>query len=266
MSLKAGAEHGFVIQTFFFPLKSAGGYGDFCVRYPLLILWFALASLAPVAQDQQSAEAREITPVQAKPRVLRGGGHTLGEPAEQFFSEGFAGEMQQACDKQDWKTVRQLARDGSKSKVKDVCASEKLAKQQAISGARLEFSGPGDAQTLRTDTFIVDGGHLVKIQMLYAGSSATLEGDHPKSFGELFAGLQEAYGPPTKSYTEPVSNVYGVKSQAHRAFWITEQDAITLIEQPGYKTGDEGSTQLIAETIAEYNRAAKTPKAANPLQ
>lgn len=228
------------------------------MRCPLLILWFALASLGLVAQ--------ETTPAQAKPRVLRGGGHTLGETAEQFFSEGFAGDMQRACDKQDWKIVRQLARDGSRAKLKGVCASQKLARQQATSGARLEFSGPGDAQTMRTDAFIVDGGHLVKIQMLYAGSSATLEGDHPKSFDELFAGLQEAYGPPTKNYAEPVLNVYGVKSQAHRAFWITEQDAITLLEQPGYKTGDEGSTQLIAETIAEYNRAAKTPKASNPLQ
>lgn len=130
----------------------------------------------------------------------------------------------------------------------------------------MECTGPGDAGTMRSDTFTLDGGHLVKIQMLYAGSSAILEGDHPKSFDELFAGLQEAYGQPSKRYSEPVFNVYGVKSEAHRAFWITEQDAITLIEQPGYRTGESGGTQLTAETIAEYNRAAKTPKAANPLQ
>jgi len=236
------------------------------VRHLLFILYFALASLGLAAQGEQHADAHGAMPAQEYPRVLRGGGHVLDETAAQFFSESFAGEMLRACEKQDWKTVRQLAMSGSKPKLKDVCASEKTAKQQAIGGARLEFSGPGDAGTMRTDTFTLDGGHLVKIQMLYAGSSATVEGDHPKSFDELFAGLKEAYGPPSKSYSEPVFNVYGVKSEAHRALWVTEQDAITLIEQPGYRTGESGGTQLIAETIAEYNYAAKTPKAANPLQ
>ena len=153
-----------------------------------------------------------------------------------------------------------------KRKVKDVCASEKLTKQQATSGARLEYSGPGDAETMRTDTFTFDGGHLVKIQMLYTVPVAPVEGYHPKSFDELFAGLQEAYGQPSNSYSEPVFNVYGVKSEAHRALWMAEHDVITLIEQPGYQTGDNGGTQLIAETIAEHNHAATTPKAANPLQ
>lgn len=230
------------------------------MRYLLLVTLLALAPCASVAQDQQPAPAHEQS------RILRGGGHVLGETAEQFFSEGFAGEMQRACEKQDWKIVRQLASSASKTKPKDACASEKLIRQQATGGGRLECTGPGDAGTLRTDTFTLDGGHLVKIQMLYAGASATLEGDRPKSFDELFAGLQEAYGQPSKSYSEPVFNVYGVKSEAHRAFWITERDAITLIEQPGYRTGESGGTQLTAETIAEYNRAAKTPKAANPLQ
>lgn len=236
------------------------------MKYALFVLWLILASIAPVAQDQQHADAHANPPAQQQPRVLKGGGHVLGETAEQFFSEGYAGEMQRACEKQDWKMVRQLARSGSKTKLKDVCESEKLARQQAAGGARLEFSGPGDAETIRTDAFTFDGGRLVKIQMLYSGSSTILEGEHQKSFDDLFAGLQEAYGQPSKTYSEPVFNVYGVKSEAHRAFWVAEQDAITLIEQPGYRTGESGGTQLVAETIAEYNRAAKAPKAANPLQ
>lgn len=236
------------------------------MRYPLFILLFALASLGLAAQDQQHADAHGITPAQEQPRVVRGGGHLLGETAEQFFSEDFAGVMQRACERQDWKIVRQLAENGSKTKRKDVCASEKLAKQQATSGTRLEYSGPGDAETMRTDTFTFDGGHLVKIQMLYTVPVAPVEGYHPKSFDELFAGLQEAYGQPSKSYSEPVFNVYGVKSEAHRALWMAAHDVITLIEQPGYQTGENGGTELIAETIAEYNRAAPTPKAANPLQ
>lgn len=229
---------------------------------PLFILLLALASLGPIAQDQQHADARRVTPAQEQPRVLRGGGHLLGETAGQFFSENFAGEMQRACEKQDWKIVRQLAQNGSKTTLKHLCASEKLAKQQATSGARLEYSGPGDEETMRADTFTFDSGHLVKIQMVYTFPSVPVEGYHPKSFDELFAGLQEAYGQPSKSYSEPVFNVYGVKSEAHRAFWIGERDVITLIETPGYQTGENVGTQLIAETIAEYNHA----KAANPLQ
>src|SRR5262244_2011761 len=140
---------------------------------------------------------------QEQPRVLRGGGHLLGETAEQFFSEAFEGEMQRACETKDWKSVKQLTMNGSKTKAKDVCASEKVAKQQATSGARLEYSGQGDAETMRTDTFTFDGGHLVKIHMLYTVPVANVEGYYPKSFNELFAGLQEAYGTPSKSYSEP---------------------------------------------------------------
>jgi hypothetical protein len=205
-------------------------------------------------------------PAQEQPHVLRGGGHLLGETAEQFFSEGFAGEMQQACERQDWKVVKQLTNNGSKTKIKDVCASEKLAKQQATTGARLESSGPGDAETMRTDTFTFDGGHLVKIHMLYAVPVANVEGYHPKSFNELFAGLQEAYGTPSKSYSEPVFSVYGVKYDAHRAVWMGKNDVINLIEQPGEQTGENGGTEIIAETVAEYNREVRAPKAANPLQ
>jgi hypothetical protein len=203
---------------------------------------------------------------QEQPRILRGGGHLLGETAEQFFSEGFAGEMQRACETKDWRTVKRLASNGSKIKAKDVCASEKQVQQQAISGARLEYSGPGDEEQMRTDTFTFDGGHLVKIQMFYTAPDSSVEGSHPKSFKELFAGLQEAYGEPSKSYSEPVFNVYGVKSEAHRALWMGEHDVIYLIEQLGKQMAEDGGTEVIAETIAEYNRTAKSPKTANPLQ
>jgi hypothetical protein len=119
---------------------------------------------------------------------------------------------------------------------------------------------------MRTDTFTLDGGHLVKIQMLYTAPDSNVEGSHPKSFNELFAGLQEAYGQPSKTYSEPVFNVFGVKTEAHRALWMGEHDVISLAEQLGKQMGEASGTEVIAETIAEYNRAAKTPKAANPLQ
>ncbi len=195
---------------------------------------------------------------------LRGGGHLLGQTAEQFFSEGSVRDMLRACQGRDWKSVSQLSKNvghASKTDAKNYCANEKLAKQQATSGTRLEYNGRGDEATMRTDTFTFDGGHLVKIDMVYIAPIANAEGYHPKSFGELFAGLREAYGPPSKSYSESMLNAYGVKYDAHRALWMGNQDVISIIEQPG----EEGRTEIIAETLAEYNRAAQAPKTANPL-
>jgi hypothetical protein len=202
---------------------------------------------------------------QEQPRELRGGGHLLGESASQFFSEGFVGDMLQACQRKDWKSVGQLSKNvghASKTKAKDYCAKEKLAQQQAMSGTRLEYNGRGDEKTIRADRFTFDGSHLVKIDMVYVAPSANIEGYRPKTFGELFAGLREAYGPPSKSYSEPVVNAYGVKYDAHRAVWMGNHDVISIMEQPG----ENGGTEIIAETLAEYNRAAQAPKTANPLQ
>lgn len=203
---------------------------------------------------------------QVQPRELRGDGHLLAETAEQFFSEGFVGDMLRACQRKDWKSARQLlsqnAGEASKTNAKDYCAKVELAKRQATNGTRLEYNGRGDEETMRTDTFTFDGGHLVKIDMVYSAPVANIAGYHPKSFSELFAGLREAYGPPSKSYSEPMQSAYGAKYDARRAVWMGNQDVVSIIEQLG-----EGSrTEVIAETLAEYNREAQAPKAANPLK
>jgi hypothetical protein len=206
-----------------------------------------------------------LAPAQQQPRQLKADGHLLGETAEQFFSEGFVGDMIRACQEKDWKSVRKLSKkseDASKTGAKDLCAKKQHANQQAISGARLEYSGSGDEKTMKVNTFTFDAGYLVKIDMVYTAPIANVEGYDTKSFGELFAGLRAAYGPPSKSYSEPVLNAYGVKYDAHRAVWMGTKDVISIIEQPGVN----GRTEIIAETLAEYNRATQTPKAANPLQ
>jgi hypothetical protein len=196
---------------------------------------------------------------------LKGGGHLLGETAEQFYSEGYIGDLLRACQAGDWKSVNRLSKTvdhSSKNNAKDLCAEEMHAKQQATSGARVEYKGSGDKETLRADTFTFDGGHLVKIDMVYSVSVAAFEGFHPKSFRELLAGLQEAYGPPTRTYTDPMLDNYGVKHEAQRAMWMGEKDVILIIEQPG----ENGWTEIVAETLTEYNRAAQAPKTTNPLQ
>lgn len=202
---------------------------------------------------------------QVQPRQLKGGGHLLGETAEQFYSEGYVGDVARACQAGDWKSVSHLSKDvdhSSKNNPKDICAKQAELKQQATSGTRLEYKGTGDKETMRADTFTFDGGHLVKIEMLYGAPIANFEGYHPKSFDELVAGLREAYGAPTKTYTESLLNTYGVRYDAHRAMWMANKDVIIIIEQPGAN----GWTQIVAMTLAEYNRADRAPKTPNPLQ
>ena len=203
-------------------------------------------------------------PLQERPRELKGGGHLLGETVEHFFSQGAVGQLLRACEAADWKAVKQLAKavdPGSKPNAKDICAKAVLAKKQATSGARQEYVG-GDDENMRTDTFTLDEGYLVKIDMVFNAPSTDVGGYHPKYFGELFKGLREAYGEPSKSFTEPVFDVYGAKYDAHRAEWMGKKDVITIIEQPGR----DGRTEIVVETLAERNRATNAPKTVNPLQ
>jgi hypothetical protein len=202
---------------------------------------------------------------QDQPRQLKGGGHLLGETAEQFYSEAGTAELFRACQAHDWKTVSRLLKDElhpSKTSAKDVCAEQTAVKQNAISGQRLEYKGIGDPQGMRADTFTLDGGHLVKIDMVYSTPTGQLEGFHPKAYAELFEGLKEAYGEPTKTYTEPVLNAYGVQYDAHRAIWMGKDDVILIVEQPGTSPW----SKIVAATLAEYDRTLKEAKTANPLQ
>ena len=201
---------------------------------------------------------------QERPRELKGAGHLLGETAERFFSEDAVGQLLLACQAGDWKAVKQLAKavnPAAKLNPKEICSNAALVRQQAARGARQEYGG-GDDKAMRTDTFTLDGGHLVRIDMVFHVSTTDVEGYHPKYFAELFKGLREAYGEPSKSYTEPVFDAYGIKYDAHRAEWISNQDVITIIELPGRN----GRTEIVAETLAERNRATKAPKTENPLQ
>jgi hypothetical protein len=202
---------------------------------------------------------------QQQAREVKGGGHLLGETADQFFSEGTVADLARACQDKDWKTVKQLFKNpdyASKANAKDICAKEKLLKQQATSGERLEYNGRGDDETMRADTFTFDGGHLVKIDMVYTAPVANVVGFHPKSYDELYAGLEEAYGPPSKSYSEPRLDAIGVKYDAHHAVWMGPQDVISIHEQPG----TDGWSEIVAETLAEHDRAVHAPKSRNPLQ
>jgi hypothetical protein len=198
---------------------------------------------------------------QEQPRELRGGGHKLGETVEQFYSEEYAGNLLSACQAHNWKTVSRMYKasdPSSKLNAKEICAIEVLIKKRATDGARLEYKGSGDAETQRADTFTFDKGHLVKIELVYSASTTNVEGIHPKTFADLLAGLQEAYGTPTKTSIEATQDSYGVKYDSHRAEWAGKENIITITERPG----TSGSTEIVAEMIGEY----KPPKPVNPLQ
>ena len=205
------------------------------------------------------------TASQEQPRELKAGGHVLGETAEQFFSVGPVGLLAHACEAKDWKTVKSLVNTVerlSKVPAKEVCFQLTRVKHEAISGAREEYEAAGDMETLRSDTFTLDHGRLVKMRLIYAIPNAEIEGLKPKPFEELFAGLREAYGEPSKTYAETVVDTFGVRRDAHRAIWFGEQDVIRVTERPG----DHGQTEIIAETLAEYKLEEQMPKNANPLQ
>lgn len=194
-------------------------------------------------------------------------GHSLGETAEQFYSEGYIGDVLRACDAGDLKSVSRLFKNVenlSKNNPKGICKTEILARLQATSGARFEYKGTGDKEAMRADAFTFDGGQLVKIDIAYSAPIAyfPLEGQHPKYYGELLVGLEEDYGPPTKTYTKPVLNSYGVEHAAHAAMWLRNKDVITIFQQLGL----DAWTRIVGETLAEYNREAQVPQPVNPLQ
>jgi hypothetical protein len=199
---------------------------------------------------------------QELPSDLRGGGHRLGESAEQFYSGEYAGDIVAACVAHRWKAVSQMYQlidPSSQLKAKEICAVAQRIKQQAIAGARVEYQGGGDIASQRRDTFTFDHGHLVKIVLDYGASGANVEGIHPKSYSELLAGLQQAYGDPTRSSTEDAVDTYGVRYAVRAAIWIGKDSVIRITERR--EAG--ASAEILVETLAEYKNAAAP---VNPLQ
>jgi len=187
------------------------------------------------------------------------GGHQLGETAEQFFAEGHEKEVLSACAAGDFKSVNK----SDKRQLKKYCGELADARQQAISGKRGEYKSAGDVSEMRMDTFTFDGGRLVKVELLYSAPSAEFN-YRGQSFEKIFAGVKQAYGPPTSESAEPTKDAYGVQNLAHRELWVAPRAAILITEQ----TGPSGSTTLSAFTRAEYDRtmAAGAPKPVNPLE
>jgi hypothetical protein len=191
------------------------------------------------------------------------GGHQLGETAEQFFAEGHEKDVLSACATANFKGVSKPY----KRELTKYCADITDARRQAMSGRRSEYKGDGDPSEMRTDTFTFDGDHLVKVELIF--SAPTAETNYRgQRFEQIFAGTQQAYGPPTSEDTEPVRNIYGVGYLAHRELWELRQAVILITEENVGQPGSGGSTTLAIFTRAEYDRTvnAGVPKVPNPLQ
>jgi hypothetical protein len=186
------------------------------------------------------------------------GGHQLGETGDQFFAEGREKEVLNACATGDLKILTKP----EKREARKYCAEVGDARKEAISGKRSEYKS-GDVSDMRTDVFTFDGGHLVKVELLYPAPSAEVN-YRGHSFEDIFAGIKQTYGLPTSESTSPVQDVYGVPYLAHRELWIATQGVILITELPGRG----GSTTLSAFTRGEYDRttAAGPAKPANPLE
>ena len=187
------------------------------------------------------------------------GGHQLGETAEQFFAEGHEKEMASACAAGDFKIVNR----SDKRLAKRYGAELAEARQKAMDGKRVGYETKGDLSEIRTDTFTFDGSHLVGVKLLYSAPSAEFNYSG-QSFQAIFAGVKQAYGPPTSESTTTIQDAYGASYLAHRELWVAPHAAILITEQPG----PGGSTTLVAFTREEYDRtiAAGAPKPANPLE
>ena len=222
------------------------------MRKEMIGVTLVLLSLASGAPAQDQPAAAQDQPMKVK------GGHVLGETAERFFGEGYEKDAFSACQTQDFKSLSLP----NKRKLKDYCQDLADAREEAKSGKRSEYKGSGDVSELRDDKFTFDGGHLVKLELLFAAPSAE-SNYRGQSFEKIFAGVKQSYGPPSSETAEPVQDTYGARYLAHRELWLAPQTAIVMTE----KIGPGGSTTLTAVTRAEYDRmVAEAAKAVNPLQ
>jgi hypothetical protein len=197
-------------------------------------------------------------PGQEQPIKVKGG-HQLGEPVEQFFAEGQEKELLSACAAGNFKGMNKAA----KRQAKKHCDELADTRQLAVGGKREEYQTDGDLSEMRKDSFTFDGGHLVKVELLYSIPSAEFN-YRGLSFEKIFAGVKQAYGPPTSESTTTMQDTYGVPYVAHRELWVAPHAAILITEQP--RPG--GTTTLAAFTREEYDRtvAGDAPKLANPLE
>ena len=189
---------------------------------------FALLSLA------------QATPVQVKVES-----HSLGETAEQFFSESKEGVMLNACATKDFGKVNRTI----KKTAKEYCASLSNVRQRMVGGEIGDYKDELSTDDTKTTTYMFAAGKFVAAEILF--TSPDMSTNHQgKSFAEILSGLKGTYGQPTSETVLPYHNVYGVSFERHQNLWLTETYAIQMDEQPGA----HGWTKVNVSTREMYEK------------
>jgi hypothetical protein len=195
---------------------------------------------------------------QATPVPVKVENHSLGEPAEQFFSESKEGVMLSACTTKDFGKVNRTI----KKTAKEYCASLSNIRQRMVGGESGDYTDELSADDTKTTTYMFAAGKFVAAEILFIAPDSA-NNNQGRSFAEILSGLKGTYGQPTSETVVPYHNVYGARFERHQNLWLTETYAIQMDEQPGA----HGWTKVNVSTREMYDKkkteSVKPPP--NPL-
>lgn len=211
---------------------------------PTELVSFTLAALLSLAQ---------ATPVQVKVES-----HSLGETADQFFSESKEGVMLNACATKDFGKISRTV----KKTAKEYCAWLSNVRQRMAGGESGDYKDELSADDTKTTTYKFAAGKFVAAEMLFIAPDPA-NNNQGKSFAEILNGLKGTYGEPTNETILPYRDIYGVTLDRHQVLWLTESYAIQMDEQPGA----HGWTKANVSTRAVYDKrkAESVKPPPNPL-
>jgi hypothetical protein len=196
--------------------------------------------------------------VQATPVQVKVESHSLGETAEQFFSESKEGVMLNACATKDFGKVNRTI----KKSAKEYCASLSNVRQRMVGGEIGDYKDELSTDYTKTTTYMFAAGKFVAAEILFMAPDPA-NNNQGKAFSDVFSGLKATYGPPTSETILPYRNVYGVSFERHQKLWLTTSYAIQMDEQPGA----HGWTKVNVSTREMYDErkteSVKPPP--NPL-
>ena len=182
---------------------------------------------------------------QAAPVQVKVENHLLGEPAEQFFSEGKEGVMLNACTTKDFGNVDRAI----KKTAKEYCTRLSGVRERMVSGESGDYEDELSADDTKTTTYMFAAGKFVAAEIVFIAPDMA-NNNQGKSFAEVFSGLKGTYGQPTSETVLPYRNVYGATFERHQNLWLTERYVIQMDEQPGA----HGWTKVNVSTREVYNK------------
>jgi hypothetical protein len=199
-----------------------------------------------------------LTLAQAAPVQVKVESHSLGETAEQFFSESKEGVMLNACTTKDFGKINRSV----KKTAKEYCASLSNIRQRMVGGESGDYKDELSTDETKTTTFMFAAGKFVAAEILFIAPDME-NNNQGKSFEDVFSGLRATYGQPTSETVLPYRNVYGASFERHQKLWLTASYAIQMDEQPGAHGWKKVNVSTRAVYDKKKNESVKPPP--NPL-